>query len=84
MQKLFFLFLVLISTVHSLVLEESVQVGKLVELNSEASIWMRCDAASQCESNIKPEVLAKIVSYKSPKMVQNAISNLCKRGHTHS
>lgn len=68
MYRIFFL-LILVVNSWSLVLEEKVEIGGFVELNSDASIWLRCESSNPCESNFKSETLAKVVSYKSPKMV---------------
>lgn len=60
--------LVILSQAYSLVLEEKVTLGQFVELNSEASIWLRCEASSNCSHNIQAEALAKVVAFKSPRL----------------
>lgn len=70
MKNLLFIWVLgLTSFSFSLVLEESVEVGSLVELNSEASIWLRCEASSPCEPNIKAGEFARISQYSAPKLV---------------
>lgn len=70
MKNLLFIWVLGLATLSfSLVLEESVEVGSLVELNSEASIWLRCEASSPCESNIKAGEFARISQYIAPKLV---------------
>lgn len=64
----FFFVLLLVVQSWALLLEEKVKVGGFVELNGEATIWLRCGASHLCDHNIRAEVLAKIVRYKAPRM----------------